>query len=89
MSREGGKKISLEKALEEGNAKIRLHGKKLKGGYALIHTRMGGEEKNWLLVKEKDDQADVRRYPVSTQPKSVISGKTMEEMRKKTMEKEE
>jgi DNA ligase D-like protein (predicted 3'-phosphoesterase) len=82
MSREEGKKISLDKALGEGNAKVRLHGKKLKGGYALIHTRMGGEEKNWLLVKEKDDQADARRNPVSTQPKSVISGKTIEEMRK-------
>jgi DNA ligase D-like protein (predicted 3'-phosphoesterase) len=81
MSREEGKEIPLEEALEGGNAKVRLYGKKLKGGYALIHTRMGGEEKNWLLVKEKDDQADARRNPVSTQPKSVISGKTIEEIR--------
>jgi hypothetical protein len=41
---------------------------------------MGGNEKNWLLVKELDDQADGRRNPVKTEPKSVLSGKTIREM---------
>jgi hypothetical protein len=61
---------------------MKLFGKKLRGGYALIHTKMRGDDKNWLLVKEKDEQADARRKPVSTEPESVISGKTLEEMAK-------
>jgi hypothetical protein len=30
----------------------------------------------------KDDHADARRNPVSTQPRSVVSGHTMEEIEK-------
>jgi hypothetical protein len=41
---------------------------------------MRGDEKNWLLVKEDDDHADARRNPVSSEPKSVLSGKTIKEM---------
>jgi DNA ligase D-like protein (predicted 3'-phosphoesterase) len=80
ISQKDGQAISLAEALEAGHGKVRLKGKKLKGGYALIHTRMGGSEKNWLLIKENDDQADARRNPVSTEPKSVLSGKTIKEM---------
>lgn len=84
MSRKDGRKISLKKALAQGSAKVSLKGKKISGSYALIHAKMGGDDKNWLLVKEKDDQADARRNPVSTEPKSVLSGKTIEEMAQST-----
>jgi hypothetical protein len=33
-------------------------------------------------MKKKDDEADARRNPVSTEPKSVISGKTIEDIKK-------
>jgi DNA ligase D-like protein (predicted 3'-phosphoesterase) len=80
MSQKDGKKIPMSEALRAGHAKVKLSGKKLKGGYALIHTKMRGDDKNWLLVKEDDEEADARRKPVSTEPKSVISGKTLKEM---------
>jgi DNA ligase D-like protein (predicted 3'-phosphoesterase) len=80
MSHKDGRKVSLNKALEEGHAKVRLYGKKLKGGYALVHTRMRGDKNNWLIVKEKDDYADARRNPVSTEVNSVLTGKTIQEM---------
>jgi DNA ligase D-like protein (predicted 3'-phosphoesterase) len=79
-SQKDGSQIPLQQALEEGAAKVRLYGKKLEGTYALIHTKMRGEDENWLLVKEKDDYADARRNPVSTEPKSVLSGKTIAQM---------
>lgn len=77
-----GNEIPIEKALKNGTAEIWLEGKKLRGGYALVHSKMRGKEKNWLLVKMKDDQADARRNPVSTEPKSVLSGRTLEQVRK-------
>jgi len=80
MSQKDGKKIPMSEALREGHAKVNLFGKKLKGGYALIHTKMRGDDKNWLLIKEDDEEADARRNPVSTEPESVISGKTVKEM---------
>jgi DNA ligase D-like protein (predicted 3'-phosphoesterase) len=72
-----GNEVPMEKAYESGHLTVWLEGKKLTGGYALIRT---GGDRRWLLIKMKDDGADARRNPVSTQPESVISGKTVEEM---------
>ena len=83
-SRKNGDNISVKKALEEESVKVMLYGEKIKGGYALIHTKTGGDDKNWLLVKENDDYADARRNPVSTEPQSVLSGKTIQEMAEAT-----
>jgi hypothetical protein len=40
----------------------------------------GGGRERWLLVKKDDEGADRRRNPVSTQPESVRSGKTIEQL---------
>jgi DNA ligase D-like protein (predicted 3'-phosphoesterase) len=80
MSTKGDKKVSMSAALQTGHIKVSLFGKKLRGGYTLIQTKMRGEDKNWLLVKDNDAEADVHRNPVSTDPESVLSGKTIEEM---------
>ncbi|MBD3388048.1 MAG: 3'-phosphoesterase [Candidatus Altiarchaeales archaeon] len=42
-------------ALEEGRGKyvLDLRGEKLKGGYVLLQTRMGGNPRNWLFFKKK------------------------------------
>jgi hypothetical protein len=74
------REVPLPRALEEGKAEVWLEGKKIRGGYALIHSRMRGDEKNWLLVKMKDDGADARRKPVRTEPKSVLSGRTLDQV---------
>jgi hypothetical protein len=59
-----------------------LEGKKVRGGYAL--TRIGkGKSERWLLVKMDDEGADRRRSWSPSQPESVLSGKTIEEVAKK------
>ncbi|NBB82283.1 MAG: hypothetical protein GVY28_02650, partial [Alphaproteobacteria bacterium] len=45
-----------------------------------------GDDANWLLVKMRDDDADARRNPTSTEPKSVLSGRTVEEVAKRSDE---
>jgi hypothetical protein len=57
-----------------------LHGEKLTGGFALTRTRMGGDPKNWILVKIDDDGADRRSRPTSTENESVLSGRTNEDL---------
>jgi hypothetical protein len=37
-------------------------------------------DRRWLLVKMADEQADARRKPVKSQPESVVSGRTIEEV---------
>jgi DNA ligase D-like protein (predicted 3'-phosphoesterase) len=62
-------------ALDKGHLLVRLHGEKISGGYALQRT--GGKDANWLLIKMKDEDADRRRKPAKTEPKSVVSGRTV------------
>lgn len=76
LTEKDGERVSIAAALEQGHAVIALHGKKIRGGYALHRT---GDER-WLLVKINDDQDDARRNPVSTEPESVLSGRTIEEI---------
>lgn len=77
----------LAEALEAGHILVRLHGRKLSGGYAL-HRTGSGNDASWLLIKMDDEQADARRNPVSTEPESVISGRTIEEIAEEDAENE-
>lgn len=75
-----GREISLPKAVELGSVKVYLHGQKISGGYALVRTGRDGERARWLLVKERDAEADARRNPAKTQPESVVSGRTLKQV---------
>ena len=70
---------AIEDALVAGHASFWLEGNKLRGGWSLRRMR-GGDQESWLLVKKRDDEADARRRPVSTQPESVVTGRTIEEV---------
>ncbi|KPK70245.1 DNA ligase [candidate division TA06 bacterium SM1_40] len=74
-----GDGASMEQAIEQGMVEIWLDGKKLRGGYALVRTG-GGDDRRWLLVKMKDEWADARRRPTSTEPESVLTGRTLEQI---------
>lgn len=74
-----GNPVPVEDQLDDGHATVWLHGEKIRGGYAFIRTDMGDEER-WLLVKMDDEEADARRNPVSTEPRSVISDRTIDEV---------
>ena len=70
---------SMADSLERGHVSVWLHGQKLHGGYTLRRTS-GGSKPKWLLVKRRDEEADARRNPVSTEQRSVLSGRTVEEV---------
>lgn len=83
---EDGNIISLEESFRAGSIEVTLHGKKLKGGYNLVEMKGGKMKGNWLLMKQDDDTADARRNPVSTQSKSVVSGRTLKQIAKEESE---
>ncbi len=43
--------------LKDGKLKLTLFGQRMKGGWALVKMRGKGKRENWLLIKERDDQA--------------------------------
>jgi DNA ligase D-like protein (predicted 3'-phosphoesterase) len=71
--------VPMQEALERGHASFWLEGEKLRGGWSLRRTHAGRKPK-WLLIKKRDERADARRRPTSTQPQSVVSGRTIEEV---------
>ncbi|MBN9661416.1 MAG: DNA ligase D [Acidobacteria bacterium] len=69
--------------LKKGHLSFLLHGRRLKGGWGLIRMRGDGKRENWLLVKEKDDEA---RQDASNEEflgelaSSVKTGRSMEQI---------
>lgn len=81
LSEEGGTEIPVEEAVDRGHVKVWLEGTKLRGGWSLRRTAIGRSARaKWLLVKLRDEQADARRRPVSSQPESVLTGRTIEDV---------
>jgi bifunctional non-homologous end joining protein LigD len=69
----------LLKQLNAGSMKFSLHGKKLKGEFALVKTAGHGEN-HWLLIKHRDKYA--LETDITEKNKSVVSGKTLEKIAK-------
>ena len=64
--------------LSVGVVEFALDGKKLKGRFKLIHAKMGGDEKNWLLIKRKDDYAETEDDLLKREPHSARTGRSMQ-----------
>ncbi|GAB3922145.1 DNA ligase D [Mucilaginibacter myungsuensis] len=69
----------LLKQLASGQLKIKLHGEKLNGEFALVKTHGMGEN-GWLMIKHKDEFATDK--DITKKDRSVLSGKTIDEMAK-------
>ncbi len=66
---------TLRKEYKKGHLTFMMHGKKLKGEFALIKMH-GDDEKAWLLIKKEDEFASTA--DITRQDESVKSGKTVE-----------
>jgi bifunctional non-homologous end joining protein LigD len=65
--------------LKKGSVKMRLHGEKLNGEFALVRTHGMGEN-SWLLIKHDDDFST--KKDILKQDKSILSDKKIAEMEK-------
>ena len=69
---------TADQQLVRGDFKFRLHGEKVRGEFALVRTKRGkGNE--WLLIKKKDAAA-VPGWNPEEHARSVLSGRTQEEI---------
>lgn len=67
----------LKSDLEKGHLSFILHGKKLKGEFALVELKTK-QENTWILIKKKDQYAS--DADVLQQDKSVLSNRTLESL---------
>ncbi|GAA0448251.1 ATP-dependent DNA ligase [Paractinoplanes deccanensis] len=69
------------RAVADGELHMDLHGEKLHGRFALVRTRRGGSGKQeWLLLHKRDEYA-VEGWDAEEHPRSVLSGRTNDEVR--------
>jgi DNA ligase D-like protein (predicted 3'-phosphoesterase) len=78
MTERDGRPVAVEEAIRNGHLTVWLNGRKLKGGFALTRIR-NGSKPIWLLVKMNDQYATLDD-PTATQPASVLSGRTLEQL---------
>ena len=45
----------------DGGLTVRLHGKRLEGVWTLVPAKLDGNEKNWLILRKREDGADAPR----------------------------
>ncbi|MBA7482968.1 Multifunctional non-homologous end joining protein LigD [subsurface metagenome] len=79
LTRKEGQEVGVAEALRRGHVSVWLEGEKVRGGYALTRFRTRKGEA-WLLVKMDDAEADPGRNPTATEPRSVVSGWTIEDI---------
>jgi DNA ligase D-like protein (predicted 3'-phosphoesterase) len=75
---EQGGRVAWPQALTRGHAVFVLHGEKLRGGFALQRTRSDAKPQ-WLLIKRRDEHAQPGSDIVAELPRSVLSGRALEE----------
>jgi DNA ligase D-like protein (predicted 3'-phosphoesterase) len=76
----GGAAAPLAQAVDDGHLSFWLEGTKIRGGFALSRVDRPGGPEHWLLVKRRDEAADRRRNPASTQLESVLTGRTNDDL---------
>jgi bifunctional non-homologous end joining protein LigD len=69
-------------ALEKGDLKFTLHGKKLKGSWVLVRTRGygSGAKTSWLLIKHRDSFASPTVDVAEEMPRSAVSNRLLAEI---------
>ena len=65
---------------DAGLLEFELRGRRLKGRFKLVQTKMNGDERNWLLIKRRDDDAEEEDDLLSREPNSVRTGRTMDQI---------
>ncbi len=73
---------SLSECLEKGKVGLVFHGEKLHGNYLLVRIRLQTPH-SWLFFKTHDEHARSDYIITDSEPYSVLSGKAIEELRRK------
>jgi bifunctional non-homologous end joining protein LigD len=63
----------VSRALEKGDLKFTLHGKKLRGSWVLVRMR----PRQWLLIKHRDKVASTTDDITASKPRSAVSRRTL------------
>jgi hypothetical protein len=79
VTAEAAAAFDADAELHSGELKFILHGEKLSGSWTIVQMK-GRGEKNWLLIKHKDETSRPGSNLPEEAPLSVASGRGIEEV---------
>jgi bifunctional non-homologous end joining protein LigD len=71
----------LRRAVEAGELHVEMYGEKLRGRFALVRTRTDSSGKEQWLLLHKHDEFAVDGWDAEEHPRSVLSGRTNDEVK--------
>jgi bifunctional non-homologous end joining protein LigD len=69
-------KFDVTDGMRRGKVEVTLHGKRLKGAFALVRMGPPSEKENWLLIKMKDEYAKAGTDTSEEKPAKTKSSKS-------------
>jgi bifunctional non-homologous end joining protein LigD len=69
------------KAVAGGELHVDMHGEKLRGRFVLVRTRRGGADREEWLLLHKHDEFAVDGWDPEDHPRSVLTGRTNDEVK--------
>lgn len=75
--------LDAARQLQNGEVKFSLNGEKLRGSFVLVKIRNSEKGNEWLFIKHKD-AADDARWNVDEHDGSVLTGRTLEEIKEES-----
>ena len=71
----------VDDGLKQGKLHFRLHGARMRGGWALVRMKSREKRENWLLIKEADDRAERDADALTDAHRtSVDTGRSLDEI---------
>jgi len=80
LTEKGDETMPMVEAIERGHVVMQLHGKKLRGNFALIRTGSQKGRPRWLLIKMNDEEARPDSDITATEPNSALTGRSLEQI---------
>jgi DNA ligase D-like protein (predicted 3'-phosphoesterase) len=81
VSHKPGPVPDMRTSIEQGHFTVMLHGEKLVGEWSLIRTGSRNGKDNWMMIKHKDEYVDEALDIETERPESVLTGRTIEDIR--------
>jgi len=75
-----GKHLTAVQQLEKGEIKFSLNGEKLRGSFAIVKLKKSEKGNEWLMIKHKDAAEDPA-WNIDEHDGSVLTGRTIEEIK--------
>jgi bifunctional non-homologous end joining protein LigD len=75
-----GRNLDAAQQLQKGEIKFSLNGEKLRGSFALVKLKKSEKGNEWLMIKHKDAAEDPA-WNVDEHDGSVLTGRTIEEIK--------